>query len=127
MTAIELAAGYEVPDGWEWKLGDVDCTSCSATNQLHEQPPDWLNTPDGVVWECRFCGARNRLGGVEPSETLAEPVECGNCRRTFDNRPGADTVELGEDGSFTCPGCGVLNRVASSAESGVTHEAEATS
>lgn len=106
-----------VPDGWEWRHIDVTCSNCSAVNQIHEQPPAWLETPDGVKWECNSCGAANQLGGTGLPVPLDEIVECGECSRTFDNRPGSTQVELADDGSWTCPDCNTANRSVRGSES----------
>lgn len=124
--------GYDPPpDGWEWKLVDVACAHCGADNKLHEQPPQWLETESGVVWECNSCGGKNRLGGVVPVKPSLTVLECGQCHATFD----PNNIEIAEDGSWTCPAivghdgetpivCEVVNRDVSAAEhaEGVTAE-----
>lgn len=97
---------------WPWNPIDVECASCSGTNQLHEHPPELL--AEGVKWECNHCGAANQLGGSGPAPEAADHVdECANCHATFD----PNTVDKDGDGLWTCPDCGVDNRMVALGES----------
>jgi hypothetical protein len=108
---------FVVPDGWVWRLIDVTCGNCNAVNKIHEQPPAWLETPAGVKWECNSCGAANQLGGTGVPIPLEQIAECGECRHTFDNRPGSTQVEIADDGTWTCPDCDTVNRLVGGSES----------
>lgn len=107
--AAVAAAPPAVDDGWEWKLVDVQCAHCGATNQIHEQKPEWL--VEGVDWTCNKCEGRNRIGGEPERRAVAQVLECGHCHRTFD----PNDIDLDGD-DWVCPGCDVNNHEANGAE-----------
>lgn len=107
-----MADEVVIPEDWAWTPIEVTCASCSQPNPLHEQPPELLNTVNGVKWECNHCGAANKLGGVAAPGSSTYVAECGHCHATFDPA----TIEVAEDGSWTCPACSTSNRDVSAGE-----------
>lgn len=103
---------FIVPEGWEWVEVDVTCANCSATNTIHEQPPEWLDVRHpvdghklGVDWECTSCGFKNNIGGEAPPVPDTYVVECDECHSTF----APSQIGIADDGSWTCIVCDTVN------------------
>lgn len=125
-TAEEL--GYVVvgpdPVHDEYTLVEVTCSSCGATNQIHEPSAEFWADPDqrhpidgrhlGLVWECSSCSARNNLGGEAPRRPDLYVLECGNCHSTF----APSQTEIAADGTWTCGVCDTQNRDVGGGEAG---------
>lgn len=112
-------------DGWTWRKIERTC-ECSHVNEFHAQHPasEAVNSDEGLVWECRNCGHKHRIGGKDPELPPAGYIlECGECHNTYD----PNTVEVGTDGSWTCPtdrkGCGTPNRYVNAAEASAASQA----
>lgn len=105
----------------DWNLISVVCSSCGATNQIHEQTPEALAAVHpvggnrvGVVWECNACSAKNNLGGEAPVKPDLYVLECGTCHSTF--APSQTTMAA--DGTWTCRVCDTENRDVHSHDTG---------
>lgn len=111
---------FAAPDGWEWRLIDVTCEACGAVSQIHEQPAEWLETAEGVRWECPVADCRHvhQLGGHEPVVAALFVLECGECHSTFN----PNEVEIDAEGYWTCPTDEVANRYLGAPESATSSQ-----